>query len=357
MENVEKTVTVHNSQEEAMAAIAAQGIKGDGASAGDPATKTETTNAQTGFDEAEYLRRNFGEEFVNVDLIKQRLQAPAGLDKDVEALLPDLRFVKENPEAFELAKVAAKDPGRVESYLQAMKMDIGAMSDLDKLVKQQALQYNLPEDRVRLALEAKYKLDEDGNYSDAEKAIEEIRLKQDAEVAHQFLQDYQKKAKLPEAQQKLVEDQQKKAQEVERNKAAWIPRIESMASGLKISNNQEFDYGSDKVPVDFNYELSDADKAEYRTVLESIVATGGFEVTDKNAEAIQDMASAVFIRKNFPKIASAIGNSVLKQFHTQIGHKFYNIPPVETSKGSGGAGNGKAAETQQIEKPLRVSDY
>lgn len=359
-QEVEKTITVHNSPEEAMAAAieAQKANSGGGASAGAAeTTKAETAKSDsTEFNEAEYLKRNFGEEFVNVDLIKQRLSS-ASLDKDIEALLPDVRFVKENPEAFELAKVAAKDPGRVESYLQAMKMDIGKMSDLDKLVKQQALQFNLPEDKVRIALEAKYKLDEDGHYTDTEKVIEEIRLRQDAVAAEQFLQDFQNKAKLPEPQRKLAEDAEKTAQNVERNRAAWKPKIDALASGLKIDNSQVFDYGSDKVPVDFNYELSEADRTEYRNILESIVSNGGFEANDKNAEQIQAMASAVFMRNQFPKIASAIGNAVLKQFHTQIGHKFYNIPPKETSTGGSGAGNGSVKETQQIEKPLRASDF
>jgi len=355
---IEKEVAIYDSAEALESAIAARqqsqtntNKQGEGGG-GVANAATNQNTASTQFNEAEYLKSHFGEGFDSIDKVKSVLSQP--IDENVKKLLPDAEFISKHPQAYNLAKIAAENPDRVDAYLKAMKYDVGAMSAFDKIVAKEVMETGVDEADVRLALQAQYKLDED-SYSDAEKAMARVQLAKDSKIAEQHLLQFQKEAMLPEPQRKLAVDEAKEAKRIADIRASWKPEIEKMAGEITISNKQDFNYHGEKIPVDFKMELTDEEKASFRQIAEGMINNGVFENNDKNKEMIKEVAQALFIKSNFNKIASAVGASVLQSFHTVTGHKFYGIPP----KTDAGAIDTSAA--QRTEQParteLRASDF
>lgn len=359
MTEIEKTVEMFDSAEQMQTALEARNqsekkvVTGDGAGQGGGATtetRKDTTDQQ--FNEAEYLRRHFGEGFDSIEKVKSSLVQP--IDENVMKLLPDAEFISKNPQAYNLAKIAASNPGRVDTYLKAMKYDLGTMSAFDKIVAKEVLETGVSESDVRLSLQAQYRMLEDEDYTDVEKAQARIQLAKDDKIASEYLAKFQHDAMLPEPQRQLAADEAKKAEDIANIRASWKPEIEKMAGEVSIANKQEFNYHGEKIPVDFKMELSNEDKATFRQIAESLVNNGVFENNAKNKELIKGMAQALFIQSNFNKIASAVGSSVLNSFHSVTGHKFYGVPPKTTEAVDTGAAPKKESTART---PLRASDF
>lgn len=323
-------------------------------------TETKTDKSKQDFNEAEYLRSNFGEGFDSIEKVKGRLATPP-IDEKVKKYLSDAEFLSKNPQAYNLAKIAAENPGRVDAYIKAMKYDVSSMTPFDKIVAKQVMEtHGVSEADIRLALKAEYGLfdeDDDGftNLTSVEKAQARIRMARDEKSAEDYLLNFQKEAMLPEPQKKLAEDDAKKAERIETVRASWKPEIDKMAGDITFGNKQNFDYHGEKIPVDFKFAVSDEDKKLYSQIAEDLVKSGTFENNAQNQALIKQMTNALFLETNFSKIASAVGTSVLTSFHEITGHKFYGVPP----KAGTTVDNTQTTEKREgmAKTELRASDF
>lgn len=215
-------------------------------------------------------------------------------------------------------KYPDKDP---ETLRQIVMADLGKMSDLEVLVKNQKIDLpQLSEADIELALKDQYGIDPDSPSTEWS-SIAKTKIAIAAQSARANIKGLTQGIELPKAVTKEERDQ---AQQV-----ALQKRIQETAPVKEEFTR--FDKFKDARIEGFEYEVPNDYKSKLGDMFQAMAVDAGMEMTPENKEAIFELRDALLVKDQLPKIWEIAYKKGQVSVQAKVDEELSNTTPPNTT--------------------------
>jgi hypothetical protein len=281
------------------------------------------------FDIQSFLKGTFGEEFDDVEKVKSALTKKPEVDPELTPFLEDAKFLKQHPQALELARYATKEGADVPLMWSLTKMDVSKLNAKDAMVLDLVFNKGLDKNMAEAMVQRNHQiaLSDGDDYDESEKLAASGELELQSREAKQRLADLQQKIRLPEPERKALEEkqvfEQREAQRVE----AWKPVVKEITGAAEFAYSAKHGHGDSEVQVEFNMKLDDTQQKSYSGIVEGIVNSSQLPMNKETREHVRQLADAIFWHQNREIITKNLVSKALEAQSEALGRKFYGVPP------------------------------